>query len=226
MATRLAESECRICKPTSHRWEGGPSDWGVVWDAWRAHYDELTFDEQARFALRVHREYPEQKHWNMQAWNQFLKTLRPRSVVEIGGYNGSLAAYTLEKRSGIGLWMNCELLPIVREISICHDDRYWPYPLTEFLWEYRWWPERIPDLFVATHTIEHMRLEEVAGIIDLVQARHVYFEAPLTDASRQSWEGYSATHILEAGWIDVDQMMRQRGYSVAIYDEGCHGYKR
>lgn len=197
-----------------------------MWDAWRAHYDELTFDEQAAFALRVRAEYPEQQHWNMRAWNQFLGPLRPKSVVEVGGYDGSLAAYTLAKRSGIELWMNCELLPSVREISVCSDDRYLPYALTGFLWEYRWWPYRVADVLVMTHTIEHMRLSEVAGIVRLVDSDRVYFEAPLNDLSNQSWEGYSASHILEEGWSGVDQMMRGQGYSVSIYDHGCHGYKR
>ena len=184
------------------------------WDLWRSRYDDLTFEEQARFADLCYRFYPVQASYDWGAARRFFSWCAPQSVVEIGGWTGTLAQQTLVQHSEIRLWVNYDFCRSALENSEPTDPRYQTVLLTAPAWE----REYRADAFVATHVFEHMKAAEIDKLIPRISSRLCYIEAPL-NAGGQSWAGYDGTHILEIGWDGLTELMVAHGWRpVAGFD--------
>jgi len=176
------------------------------WDGWRAGYDEMTFGEMRDFYREVAALYPLQESANVcmaqEAFN--LIDFPYKHVVELGGWNGRLAA-TMLQRNDVMFWENYD---IVKVPQACANVSYRLRVLDDYLWNK---PPVHADVFVACHTIEHIKARELNALIGNLRTRWVYLEAPLEYGPRD-WTGYAGSHILEVGWEGVSAIMLYHGY--------------
>ena len=175
-------------------------------DLWREHYDSLTFQDQQAFYRRLAVLYPCQQSFSLYQAGLFFQRYRPRSVVELGGWDGALANHILAGDSRIEWWHNYDLVEVPQA---CVDDRYMLHVLSEPFQA----ATRSGDAFVATHTIEHLKEHEIREVVARLKFRVCLIEAPLNDRPTD-WTGYFGSHILDVGWARIDQVFSEHGYRV------------
>jgi hypothetical protein len=181
----------------------------IGWDEWRACYDESSFADQRGFYNDVYREFPEQSRYSTRRLQALLDWMPagPVSVVELGGWQGAFAAEMLEAQPRISRWANYEISSDAVEASVCDDGRYVGVALNRWYWDDR----HRADVFVASHVIEHLRLEQVEAAIRATDCRYLYLQAPLGDGPTD-WRGYRGSHILECGWGGVTAAAHTEGF--------------
>jgi hypothetical protein len=183
---------------------------GLDWNAWRAAYPTSTYEQQQRFYSDVYRQHPEQRHFNKRAVRRAIEQVQPRTVVELGGWDGELAERMLERHPDIVEWINVEVCKEAAHISDTRHPRLSSPYLSDFYWTSHWHA----DLFVASHAIEHLTVQHLEKTIAATHARALYLDAPLEDAP-ESWEDYHGSHILDVGWDGVDVLCERYGYLLA-----------
>ena len=196
---------------------GGGS--GLDWDGWREGYDQMPWAEQQAYYAEVAERYPRQEHYSREVADNFFGRYRPRSVVELGGWDGSLARYVLEQPHAPEQWCNYDL---VRVPQVCTAPGYQLHVLGRPLWEAG---AVVADAFVATHVIEHIRAHELGRLVGCLRVRACLVEAPLRPEP-QPWAGYCGTHILEVGWQGVDALFAGAGYQAAAEGGEWRYYER
>lgn len=180
----------------------------IDFDVWRASYPTSTVAEQQAFYSQVWHEYPEQQHYDADTVVRLIELHGVRTVVELGGWDGGLAADMLDRfPSQLDRWLNVE---ICREAAESRGpvDRYEALCPDEWFWNMGTW---LADMFVASHTIEHLTPQQFAATIAAIDVQVVYLDAPLND-SKQSWWGTPTTHINDMSWPGVDKVCATRGY--------------
>lgn len=188
----------------------------IDWDEWRQQYQALDFHGQAAFYVEVAREYPEQTHWDLNACVGFYERLRPARIVEIGGWDGALAAEMLSRHPEIESWDNHEIVAVPQA---CQDSRYRRHLLDDWFWL-----DPPPgDALVTSHTVEHLSNEHLRDLLDASGGYRALFVAtPLPDATRPRWGGYHGSHILDLSWDELDAEIQARGW----FPEGRWGCAR
>jgi len=176
----------------------------IDWDQWRADYDQMTFKQHQAFNAEVAEQHPVQKQYNAAAVRLFLEHRKPTTVVELGGWCGSLAADTLPDFPEIRSWVNYDITPNVPQV--CDDARYSKVTLIDWPWNCR----IQADALIASHVLEHMRMDEVEKLLDAWDVKSVYADVPL----RGNWDGYEGSHINEA---DTDEFLAR------VLDHGFSG---
>jgi hypothetical protein len=176
-------------------------------DAWRAAYPTATYAEQQAAHSEMYAGYPEQRHFDAGLVASAIERVGPERVVELGGWDGELAERMLDRFDGIASWRNVELC---REAAAAGAGRHPRYDADE-VGDWYWTREWDCDLFVASHTIEHLSAEHLGLVLDATRAEALFLDAPLADGPTE-WAGVSAMHVLEFGWLGVTAMCRRRGY--------------
>lgn len=177
-------------------------------DAWRAGYDDQTPEDARAFHSAVYAEFPNQSHFSSKPLSDAVHQVRPKTVVEVGGWDGEAAGECLASADFIESWINVEVCPEAAAAPATKDRRYIPLcPDGWWFWSRTW----SADLFVAVHVIEHLKARHLEAAVEAVNAPFVYFEAPLMDGPTE-WAGSSALHILEVGWHGVTEIMARQGY--------------
>ena len=179
----------------------------IDWDAWRRDYDTMSFSEHQAFNQRVAEQHPDQQHWNAAACARFLDDRRPWTVIEIGGWDGTLAAAMLAQAPWVHAWTMYDITDVPQA---CDDPRYWPVVLTGWPWEKR---ELRADALILSHVVEHMRVAQFERLLARFTGDAVYVDAPLPDVN-PSWDGYPGTHIIEVGAIEVAEVLAVHGFAV------------
>jgi hypothetical protein len=169
--------------------------------------------EQVDFYTKVGHLHPGQQFFTVKAVDDFLLDVyldliaaRPIKVLEIGGWRGELAAAVFVHNQ-IGEWLNVEVLKDAELPGHNRGPWYRAWVPSDYIWRVG-----VPtgyDALVMSHTIEHMRAEELRQILAQFDGPWVYLEAPLHEGG---WDGYGGTHILEIGWPQVDEMLAELGY--------------
>lgn len=188
------------------------------WDAWRDSYDTTSFQEQAEFYDRVARDYPEQAHWDLAAARRAMAGVE--TVTEVGGWRGELADICLKEHPGLRLWVNYDLCRwALTEGRRCKNRRYRARLLKDWPWNTDLPPA---DLFVSTHTLEHMRWDQVCALArQFRKYRRLHLEVPIHATDGESWRGFTGTHILEASWSDLEALIVTTGFErVAVNSTG------
>jgi hypothetical protein len=180
-------------------------------DGWRRGYDTMTVADQKAAYSEIWRVAREQSHFNADRLAEVIAERKPRTVVELGGWDGECAGLMLDRFPFVERWVNVEICPEAaahfhhhRYTAVCED--IWP-------WEREWHA----DLFVTSHTIEHLKALDLSRLIAKVHAPSMYLDSPLTDQP-QNWWGSSTTHILELGWPQVDEICARYGYQLTARD--------
>lgn len=185
-------------------------------DAWRRDYDVLTVADQKAFYDQVYREHPRQSHYNAEKLFETIERYMPGTVHELGGWDGEAALELLPRSPWIRSWTNIEVCPLAAQAGVDRARgsrvaaRYGVLCPDTWYWEQTW----SPDLFVASHTIEHLKARDLEAVVQATNARVLYFDAPLWETP-VSWAGSITTHILEVGWLGVDEICERHGYTKA-----------
>lgn len=181
----------------------------VTFDTWRERYDRMTFREHQDFNSELAVLYPVQRSFDPTAAHKFLSTRNPRQVVEIGGWDGALAAQMLELFPDIKTWVNYDITPNVPQV--CDDRRYHRVVLVDWPWKC----SIRGDALIASHVFEHMRMQEVVDTLSRWDVPSVYADVPIT--SPTGWSGYNGTHILEVGAGDFLERVQSIGFAVDVW---------
>jgi hypothetical protein len=180
----------------------------IDWDAWRASYDELTFAEQQTFYNRVFDEHRGQERFSCGPLEKLLAHIdKPLDIIELGGWDGGLAAEVLPRQPQIRSWTNYEISPAAVAASVCTDTRFRAVLLGDWYWRHH----HVADLFVASHVLEHLRFRDVQKVFAVTHACFLYLEVPVGTEPRD-WNGYHGSHILEVGWAVLGDELRTHGY--------------
>lgn len=185
-------------------------------DAWRANYDAMTYQDHQRIYSQLWNLYPVQQHFDGAACEQFLVHETCGHVLEVGGWNGELAAWIMSRNPSayIASWTNIEICREAADASVAIDGPYnWIVPGVPV------WDLQIKGLFdtlVMSHSAEHMRWSELqATVRNLPYLRAIYLASPLPeDGSAPDWNHYPGTHILEVGWDVIDADLQARGFQM------------
>lgn len=176
-------------------------------DNWRRTYDDMTVLDQKAFYGQIWREYREQAHFNADRLTTVIEAQQPRTVVELGGWDGECAGIMLNRFPCLMRWWNVEICEEACAEGLKHP-RYAPVCLeNSWYWEHKWQA----DMFVASHTIEHLKAKDLEAAIAATTAKTLYFDTPLEDEGK-SWWGSTTTHILEIGWNGIDEICGRYGY--------------
>jgi len=178
----------------------------IDWDVWRAEYDTMSFADQQAFYQRVADLHPEQRSANIPRAHAAFDGIggEDLTVVELGGWDGTLAASMLTRGDVCG-WTNFDIVGVPQR---CARLEYHLIVLDDHLWNVY---EPFGDVFVATHTIEHLKARELKLLFDCLRVDWIYLEAPLDDGPRD-WAGYPGSHVLEIGWDGVNDLLSERGW--------------
>lgn len=139
--------------------------------------------------------------YNRKWINNFLKkevVEFPARVVELGCFRGELARDVLPNFEDIVCWDGYDICSAAIDFTVCKDQRYTATKLTcPFC--------RIPDfkfeIFVSTHTVEHLSSEEAVDLLGFIERncrKAVYLEMPIPESGKK-WRGGASSHVLELG---------------------------
>jgi hypothetical protein len=201
-------------------------------DEWRLRYDTMSYGEHQRFSQRVVKEYPRQQgHWDPNWVMVFFRWIAGRigvdgftRVLEIGGFDGSLAKHVMTGNGQIVWWTNVELVTVK---SVCAEKRYQVVVPKTWIWDSGLEREWKYSAVVLSHIIEHLRFRDVGKLVDMVakKCNWIYVDAPIaTGMDGEDWKGYHGTHILEVGWGRIDTLLELYGFRAVIDGPSIHGY--
>jgi hypothetical protein len=188
---------------------------------WRNKYDTLTFEEQRLYHNHLEELYPEQAHYDLASAKIAFEHVKPLTVVEAGAWKANLAAIILNENATIEQWQAIELSTNAINKTLCKDDRFSYIDINRF----DWWNEMQfeQDLFLATHFIEHLSGEHLTALINAINTKAVYFEAPITNAG-EAWNDFHGTHKLHFGWDIINSLFTIKGYNVVNITNHCKLY--
>jgi hypothetical protein len=206
------------------------SDMVYNFNEWRRKYDLFTYKEQQEEHSKIHREFPSQVYFNLDAVKKFLLMYKPVTVLEIGGHQGELAELILNDPSFgfIQKWFNIDICNDAVESGL-KNERYYPYVPDTWAWEIT-----LPEAtaFVSSNFIEHIKVKHLKKLIQELpgSVRFMFLQAPiLEDGENITWDGKWSTHILEVGWKQVGMMLGEQGFkpsfSVPEHKEKCGSVK-
>ena len=190
-------------------------------DQWRVGYDQMTYQDQLAFYDQIEGQYPIQNSFNLAAWCDFFDCLplADIQVFELGGWHGEMAYALLPHYPHISRWVNWEISRQAVRRSICFDKRYQAIVPDDFAWNL---PLPAHNVFVASHTIEHIRLSEAGRLFEKLEARYIGLEMPLLETP-PDWSGYNGSHIIEGGWPAVEALLD--GYKLFARTEYFRAYE-
>lgn len=175
------------------------------WNHWRTTYSERTYREHQGFYSEVYAAHPVQRHYDADLCSRAIEQINPAYVVELGGWDGELAHLMLDAHP-IKQWTNVEICDEARHGS-AGNPRYRTPILGDWYWTQQW----TADLFVASHTIEHLTADHLERTIAATKTKAIYLDAPLPDEPTD-WRNFTGTHILPLNWQGVDQLLAKHGY--------------
>lgn len=180
-------------------------------EAWRAAYPDASYADQQRMHSEMYSVAPLQRHFDEAITSATVERFRPARVVELGGWDGELAKLMLDRFQFISSWVNVELCAEARRAGgrTGRRRRYSAPEVGDWYWTRKW----KCDLFVASHTIEHLSAEHLALVLGATDAQVLLLDAPLQDLPTR-WDGYSAMHVLEVGWPGVTAICAAAGYAL------------
>jgi hypothetical protein len=170
----------------------------------------MTFVDHKKFWRRLEREHPQQDYTHQDAVLHFLRDVKARKVVELGGWKGDLASYVLEQESTLTGWVNFDFAP-----GPIVDPRYVAVELQDFFWN------EIDltgfDTFVAGHVLEHLKARDLKRVLDTIApVKHAYIEMPILESATNARWGGLASHILEIGWKQVETLFEEHNFHVVV----------
>jgi hypothetical protein len=195
----------------------------MTFNDWRQQYDSMTFEQQQDYHDHLEGLYPDQAHYDIEAAAHVMAWLKPLTVIEAGAWKGNLAQTILSVDPTIYSWEAYELCPAAVRKTVCKDVRFIYRDFNRF----DWWNVKpiVCDLFLATHFIEHLSFAHLSEMVKAISAKHIYFEAPLTEMG-ENWSDFHGTHKLEVGWNRVAELLAEKGYKKIDITHHCKLFER
>lgn len=198
------------------------------WDIFREHYENLTFEELKFVNNEFYKMYPLQANFNLDMFCEILNICyhindsNSLNILELGPSQGHLAKATIEKYDVmIESWIGYEMAETAIEKCVVNSHKYSQIVLNDYFHNLTL-PEF--DMFVSTHTLEHMNIEELELTIEnIINARFIMIELPRLDMMETSWDGYGGSHILLTTENEIKDIIARRGYKV-LYDKEYFRY--
>ena len=194
---------------------------GAYWDAWRAGYDNMSFEDQCAFYDQVWGWWPFQAYFNPEPARRALAGVV--SVVELGGWQGHLAADVLGLRPDFVRWTNYDICKGALMNPATDDDRYLPQLLEGFPWDVEL---ASADALVATHFAEHIKAAELEALAErhFRDYRLIYLEVPISEEPT-NWSGQDCSHILEWGWVELQALIESYDFELVQHDGWCRAFR-
>src|SRR6185436_6230054 len=147
------------------------------------------------------------RFWNEDVCLAFLEEYRPQIVVEIGGYDGGLAAAVLPQTPFVDGWLNMDLLDLPQ---VCEDPRYVQMVLKENVWS----KQIGAHALILSQTIEHFSEAKLRQLLSNLNVKAIYVDTPLPATSSSSWYGTETAHILPLSMMKLDALFLEHDYRV------------
>jgi hypothetical protein len=176
-------------------------------DNYRRQYDTMSFADHQAFYARVASDYPDQSYGSVSLMQLFLAGCDAKTIVEIGGWDGSCAAQLLRLRPTLESWVNYEIAKVQH---VCNDPRYRGVTLTDWLWKSG--PVQA-DAFIASHVLEHLSLEHLEALLGVLDCRYAYVDVPLFDQPFD-WMAGLTTHKLPLSIHEFDALLERYGWVI------------
>ena len=183
----------------------------INWDEWRNNYDIMTYQEHVIFYDNVYSLYPNQKHVHKDYVKSFLSSFisNTSSIIEIGGWDGDLAVDMLSFFRLNNNWINFDICRQAIFNSKKHSNYCGLHP-SDWVWDI---PLPKSDLCILAHVLEHMRLSQITLLIRKllsIGVKSFYIECPIKDEPI-NWLGRENSHIIECGWIKLNEILMEFG---------------
>lgn len=186
----------------------------MTFDEWRARYDTLTFQEHQQANSEWAVMFPDQRSFSSSHVRRFLEERQPEHVLELGGWDGNLAALMLYEFPWIRSWVNHDITPNVPQV--CTDPRYERVILDDWPWN----RHAHGDALICSHVLEHMKAAEVFALLTRWQVDSVYVDAPVNGGH---WNGYAGSHILEVTELGLRMLLADAGFEESWWEPGLIG---
>lgn len=183
------------------------------WDAYRKYGPDLSIEDQIEIAVYLDKLAPNQAHFSIEPITELFteaeNLLGELNVIELGAWTGDLAKEILSKFD-IKSWIGYDISANSLKRSVVKDKRYKSVLLSKWIYD-----TDIPDfnVFVSTHTFEHMYLEEISKTLACIsdRAKYMILEMPLSE-NGQDWKGYSGNHVLTADRQTIRDLIVSHGF--------------
>jgi glycosyltransferase involved in cell wall biosynthesis len=190
-------------------------------DNFRKNYDKITFDQLVSKANVWLHQYPEQASYTLPLVQRWIENYvpKPRIILEIGGWRGDLADAILKDYDFIHRWDNYDVISD-QSTQKCHHEYYQQIPLSNYIWNLK--TDSKYNALIASHMIEHIKWRELVLLIHWIpeNIKTILFEAPIAQSAENfDWTGHYSTHILEKGWEQVINEMRNHNFEVAYLEK-------
>lgn len=196
-----------------------------MFDEYRRDYADMTSSDHRSFYADIHKKWPEQRHCTLSSLRRFLSDHRKALVIEMGGWDGWAASVMLPEFPELQHWLNVEFCREAALANVCDDARFNVYVPGAFQW---WRSEVQPDVgdvMVLSHVIEHLADDDARELIGALRPLAWYIEAPIAEEG-QDWDGYQGTHVLKAGWRQVETWLAAAGYRRVWAEGDARSYSR
>lgn len=180
------------------------------WDPYRKHYGKLSFDTKQK----LHEDWFEtfntpapKSHFDLRTINKYFNLLKeePLAVVELGSASGALAVSILKRHENIKFWEGYDINYMWYRFYKHHPKLYRNTLVSPFEEKNL---SRF-NVFVSSHTIEHLNFEEVQRIAEAIQdIKYIILDTPLLE-NGQNWNGYKGAHVLTEGRSQVRQLFNK-----------------
>ena len=187
-------------------------EWVEKFNEWRENYDKLDYNEQKKFYELMKRHFPVQRHFNrVKLLEMFPREVGDLRVLEMGGWDGALAHMLLNHFNAIRYWWNIDFVTFQEQIP-----RYHKVILNDFLWKFDIRQMFPFNMFVSTHTFEHLKVVDVEKVLDTIkdQAEWMLIETPLEDDINLNWKNYLGSHVLDITMDELIALVEARGYKI------------
>jgi len=164
------------------------------WELHRACYHLLTFAEKKYLLEKYYILYPSQPPcYKLKIFIEFFSQLpyEEITVTELGCGNGKLGRELLARFDNIMSWVGYDL----SGSRIKNSRRARGYTAIELKEPFT---GPFGDVFVSSHTFEHMNAMEVRAVLSKVDSKYIMLEIPIKEDG-QNWSQYGGAHILQQG---------------------------
>lgn len=195
-------------------------------DDYRQYYSSLSFKDLKSIIDILDHTWPHQCLFDLSRIKSIFTLIESHSpgainIIELGCHEGHLAKQILHNVPGYSIqsWRGYDLnlRALQRSSSIVDDHRFSNCDLEDWFYNIE-----LPDfnLFVSTHTLEHMNMQEVTRVFDHIYKKALYLilEIPIKE-NGQDWRGYKGTHVLKEGRKVIRQLLSDQGYT-CFYEDG------
>lgn len=180
-------------------------------DPFRNNFDSLTFAEVSQIYEAVTPHFGVQRHFGFEQFKRAAKSVKLSGVVvELGDHDGNLAEMTLQDFPDISEWIGFDVCAAGDRLE---HPRYKHKMLTD--WFHKSAQLNEVDVFVSTHTLEHMGRLSALDTLRFVSEspiKKMILEMPFRHSG--NWNGSSSLHIFKGSPREISNILKHAGWEI------------